>query len=305
MNYYFNLQSTRLQRWLKENGVNPYLGLIIGAILFCILSKFLFDKTEYAKWIYLLVAISVMLKCSEQRRNNTLRCIFKYKDYVLIRIVENCIVFLPFIAYLLYEKELSIALILLPIIPIMAFLRIRQYINKTIPTPFRRYPFEFIVGFRKTFLFVLLAYFIVFKGIQVENYNLGLFGLVLNFIISMFYFQKPEPEYFVWIHSYKTKDFIRLKIVNSMRCVTILSFLALTAILIAFPSAWLTTLLVYMGGNVILSSMIVAKYSAFPHEMSIPQGIFYGLSLLFPPMLLITIWVFYSQSKKRLEPLLG
>lgn len=90
-----------------------------------------------------------------------------------------------------------------------------------------------------------------------------------------------------------------------MRCVTILSFLALTAILIAFPSAWLTTLLVYMGGNVILSSMIVAKYSAFPHEMSIPQGIFYGLSLLFPPMLLITIWVFYSQSKKRLEPLLG
>lgn len=305
MKYYFKLQSRRLKRWLKNAGINPFLGLILGAALFTILSKFLFYKTEYAKWIYLFITISFILQCSEPKRNNTLRSIFQTKDYFALRIVENLLLTLPFLGYLLYEKEFVTGLTLLPISIGMAFFRKKWLINSTIPTPFKKHPFEFIVGFRKTFLFIFGAYFIIFKAIEVNNYNLGLFGLVLIFIISMFYFQKPEPKYYVWIYSYQTKEFLKQKIITSIICISILSFLGLGAILIAFSSKWLSTLFVYLGGHIVLSSMILAKYSAFPNEINIPQGILYGLSLLFPPMLLITMWIFYSQSKKRIKPILG
>ena len=73
---------------------------------------------------------------------------------------------------------------------------------------------------------------------------------------------------------------------------------------IGFPSEWMTTLLVYVGSYIILGSVVVAKYSSFPHEMNVPQGIMYALSLLFPPLLVVAVWVFYSKSKKRLEPIL-
>lgn len=304
MIYYLKLQSIRLQRWLRELGINPLLGLIVSALLFFILSKALFYKTDYAKWIYLLVAMSVVLKCCEQKRTNTLRSIFNSKDFILIRVIENGIVAFPFTVYLLYKKEFGLVLIFFAAIILMAFLRIRQYVIKPIPTPFKRHPFEFIVGFRKTFWLILLAYFLVFKGMQVENYNLSLFGVLLNFIISLFYYQKPETEYFVWIHSYQVKDFLRLKIVTSIVCITMLSFLPLTAILIAFSSKWLITLLVYIVGYVLLATMVLAKYSAFPREMSIPHAILFGLSLMFPPMLMFAIWIFYSKAKKKLEPIL-
>jgi len=152
---------------------------------------------------------------------------------------------------------------------------------------------------------VIIAYFLIIKSIQIGNYNLGVFGVALIFFISMFYYQKPEAEYFVWLHCYRTKEFLGKKFLTSVICISILSLLALAGLILGFPSNWLTTILVYLGGYIVLGSMIVAKYSSFPNEMNIPQGILFALSLMFPPMLVITIWIFYSRSKKRLEPILG
>lgn len=159
MTYYLKLQLTRLQRWLQNLGINPYFALVLGLIFFVLLSKSLFYKTEYAKWIYLFTAISIIFKCSEQKRNDTLRNIFRAKDYFLIRIAENFIVATPFLLYLLFNKEFSTAFILLPMIPIMAYFRTNNFTNYTIPTPFKKYPFEFIIGFRRTFPLILIAYF--------------------------------------------------------------------------------------------------------------------------------------------------
>ena len=304
MKYYFKLQYIRLIRWLTNIGIIPILGLLIALALFLALSKMLFYKTEYAKWIYSIIAISLMFKLGDIKRNNELSNIFKKKDYFLLRIIENCLVTAPFQIYLLFEKEFFLGLLLVPMSIVFTLFKTNQHWIKTIPTPFKKLPFEFIVGFRKTFWLTAITYFLIIKAIQVNNYNLGLFGLGLIFLTSMFYYQKPEPEYYIWIYPSKVNHFLKRKFITSIICVSILSVFAFIGIIIGFPQNWLTTVFVFLSGYLFLGSMIVAKYSAYPYEMNIPQVFLYISSLMFPPMLLITIWIFYSQSKKRLKPIL-
>jgi len=54
----------------------------------------------------------------------------------------------------------------------------------------------------------------------------------------------------------------------------------------------------------LLITIILAKYSAYPNEMSLPQGILFSLSLMLPPALFITIPLFYYQSIKSLTSIL-
>jgi len=48
MNYYFQLQYKRLFRLITDNGLNPYLVFIVGAILFVLGSEQLFQKIGFA-----------------------------------------------------------------------------------------------------------------------------------------------------------------------------------------------------------------------------------------------------------------
>jgi len=305
MKFYFHLQMQRLFRWLKHRGVHPVFALVVGVVLFLLLSNFLFYKTVLAKWIYPVLPIIIVLALSATNRNDLLKTIFDRASYILARVMENGIVVLPFVLYLIYEGEYLVSLTLITIALLLSYYTSRQNWNKTIPTPFKKFPFEFIVGFRKTFWFIIMAYFLIVKGMQVDNYNLSLFGLFLLFLCSMTYYGKAEDEYFVWIYNVNAITFLKKKLFTSLICISILTILGLVMLLLGFPKNLWITLGVYILGYVFLTSMIVVKYSAFPHEMNVPQALLYAISLILPPMLFITIWIFYSQSKKRLEPILG
>jgi hypothetical protein len=54
-----------------------------------------------------------------------------------------------------------------------------------------------------------------------------------------------------------------------------------------------------------LTTIIFAKYSSFPNEMNMSKVILIGLSFMFPPILLIFIPLFYSQSIKKLNTILN
>ena len=304
MHYYFKLHFSRLQRWLRNAGTNPSIALVVGVIVFVLVSKFLYMKTEYASWIYLTIATTALFRLSDRKRNERLKSIFPAKDYIILRIVENCLLALPFQAYFIYETAFIFAGLLIPIAILLAMLQTKQYLNSTIPTPFKKFPFEFTSGFRKSFWIVGVAYFIMFKAIQVNNYNLGLFGLLLPFLISMSYYQKPEPEYYVWIYTCRPFQFLKTKFATSVLCISILSFLGLLGIAFGFPDQLTTTLVVYLCGYVLLGSMVLAKYSSYPYQMNVPQGLLYALSILFPPLLVVTLWIFYAKSKKTLNMIL-
>ena len=60
-------------------------------------------------------------------------------------------------------------------------------------------------------------------------------------------------------------------------------------------------LLAQLLGYVFMATIILAKYSAYPEQMSLSQAIFIALSLYLPVLLIAVIPIFYNQSVKRLN----
>ena len=69
---YFVLQLVMNNRKTKEAGFNPVLGYLMGLIVFVLLSEYIFHKTEFAKYLVILVCFSFQFKLSENRRTDFL-----------------------------------------------------------------------------------------------------------------------------------------------------------------------------------------------------------------------------------------
>lgn len=304
MKYYFVLQYRRLERRIRELGLPPVIGVILAVLFFAAGSKYLFIKTSFAGWIYALLGLLVLSALGEGKRNDLLRSVFLQKDYLVIRILENVLAILGFVSYLVYEGYYYIALGLFVLSIIIAGLHVQYRITTVVPTPFRKYPFEYIAGFRRMLWLVILAYFLLAKSIQVDNFNLGLFALALLFFNGMSYYAQPEDEYFVWIYSTDSRGFLRQKLLTALLCASLLSAPLMIALSVAYWANIWIILGVQLLGCIFLLAMILAKYSAYPGEINLAQAFLFGLSLWFPPMLLIVIPIFYKRSITQLKALL-
>lgn len=304
MKFYFTLQYRRLERRIRELGIHPLVGYIIIAVLFPLASSYLFSKTDYAAWVYALLSLLTLSTLGDTNHNDQLFSIFPKAIYHRIRVVENILIALPFIAYLVFRGHYFIAMGLGIVSVLLAILHFGIRLAPVIPTPFRKFPFEFTAGFRRTFWLIGLAYFLLAKSIEVDNFNLGLFALALLFFNGMSYYTQPEDEYFVWIYNTNSKSFLHKKLLTAITCISVLTLPLLAGLLLIYPDRWWLILGIQVLGSVLLCTMILAKYSAYPREINLPQAFLFGLSLWFPPMLLVVIPLFYSRSEKQLKAFL-
>ena len=86
MKDYFDLQLVMTNRKIEEAGLNPVLVCLLGLILFVVLSEYIFHKTEFAKYLIILVCFSFQFKLSENRRTDFLLSTFGDKSKNKIRI---------------------------------------------------------------------------------------------------------------------------------------------------------------------------------------------------------------------------
>lgn len=304
MKDYFILQFKMTNRTLKDFGLNPIIGYSLLLVSFIGLTIFLFSKTEYAQYILILIALSFASKLSETRRNDFLKFCFSNKVYWKLRLLENILVVLPFITFLIYKQLFTSTIILLLLNLFMALVNFNSTFNYTIPTPFYKKPFEFTIGFRSTFYVIIFAYFLTFMAVSVGNFNLGVFAILLIFIISISFYSKLENEYFIWSFIDTPHWFLVKKIKTALVYSTILILPILVVLGIFFLSKVYTLLIILILGYVYLVTIILAKYSAYPNEINLPQAVLIGISLLFPPILIGIIPFFYLQSLKRLNDIL-
>jgi len=302
--YYLSLQWRRVRRWLTELGVYPILAYIFAVPLFFALSKLIFLKVEFADWLYFFIAISFVFKLCDGGRGQQLSLIFKKGDFLRVRLIEHFLVALPFIIYLLYETRWLVAGALLIASMLLAFYTNKGAFNRVVPTPFRKMPFEFIIGFRKSFILLFGVILLLAKAIQVDNFYLALFCLGFSFLIYCSYYLDPEKEYFVWIFDMNVNQFLKHKITLGLVSALLLSVPLMIILMIVYPSQWLLIIGVEAVGLLIVISIILAKYSAFPGPLNLPQTILFILSLLFPFILLVVIPLFYVQAKRKLSMVL-
>lgn len=303
-NYYFLLQWRRLNRWLTDVGIHPYIAYAFLIPTFLVLSKLVFWKTELAEWIYLCIALSLVFKLCSSHRGEQLSLIFQKKDFLQVRFVEHLLAAIPFVIYLIYESRWLVSGILLLGSLLLVFYPKKFGISRVIPTPFKKMPFEFIVGFRKTFLLFLLDLFVLVKAIQVDNFYLALFCLAACFLIFCSYYFEPEKKYFVWMFDMNVNQFLKHKIKFGIISSLILTIPFAIALLIFYPAEWFLILAVEVIGLIVVLTIVLAKYSAFPGQMNLPQTILFVLSLFFPFLLVFAIPIFYTQAKRRLSTIL-
>lgn len=293
-----------LNRKMDEIGFPPILGYILAIIGFFGISTYLFSKTEFAEYFYGLIYVSFISKLSEKRRNDFLKIIFSIYNYRKLRIIENVILAFPFLTFLIYKQAFLTAVILFSISILMSILNFNNSFNFTIPTPFSKKPFEFPVGFRKTFYIFPFAYFLTYQSILVENFNLGVASMLLIAVVILSYYSKPENEFYVWTFNLSARDFLINKIKTGLIYFTLLSLPIILSLIGFFPNETTTLIVFLLLGYVYIITIILAKYSAYPNEMNLPEGMLIGISLMFPPILIGIIPLFYSKSIKQLKPIL-
>lgn len=302
MKEYLKLHYRLLNREINEFGFSPIFFYLFAIVGFYGISVFLFSKTELAEYIYVLICISFLSKLSVKERNEFLKIIFSSSIYRKLRIIENLIISLPFLAFLLWKNSLMVAIILFFISMIISSINLN--FNFTISTPFSKRPFEFPLGFRKTFYIFPFAYFLTWQSIFVGNFNLGIASLLLISVVIFSYYSSPENEFYIWIFNLSVRDFLVDKIKTGLIYFTFLSFPILISLIGFFPNEKIKLVIFILLGYFYLTTIILAKYSVYPNEMNLPEVILLGISLIFPPILFGVLPFFYIKSTKQLKLIL-
>jgi hypothetical protein len=304
MKEYFELQYKMINRRFKDAGFEPLFAYFTLTVGFVGLSIYIFRKTEFAEYIFMLSALTLIGKLSETRRTEFLKICFGDTKLKKIRVTENLICSFPFLIFLLYKQHFLSVLMLFVLAIILALVNFRTTLNFTIWSPFSKRPFEFITGFRNTFYLFAMAYALTAISVSVNNFNLGVFAMLLVFATTLSYYSKPENEYYVWIYSVNAKEFLFSKIKTAILFSTLLA-LPIAMVLVSFYSQNIGILsLFFLAGWAFLISIIVSKYSAYPDEMNITHGILLALCIWFPPILVVLIPYLFKKSENRLSSLL-
>ena len=283
---------------------HPIFGYLFAALimlLFVGLSILLFYKMTYAPYVYVLISLFFTSKLSETSRNDFLKICFGNERYIKVRILENLIVAFPFMAFLVYKQQVYPTITLAVFSVLLALHNFNTVYHVTIPTPFFKKPFEFTVGFRNTFYIFFGAYGLSIIAVTVNNFNLGVFALMLIIFTVLSYYLKPENEYFVWSHSFTPTKFLIEKIRIAFLFTFLLCFPTLFLFSIFFFENFVALLLFVLLGHLYLAAVILAKYSAYPNEMELTQAILITICLSFPPMLVVVIPFFAHKSVIKLK----
>ncbi len=301
LKYYFSLQWLRLSRWFEEQGINPWLGVLLSIVGFLGVSKLLFYKLDVAGWVYVGIALYTLSQLSSRERNGEMQRMASRKSYRRWRILENVGYMSPFVIFLLYEKAMWEALVLAGIGIMMSLFVMRTLVVRTIPSPFRRIPFEGIVGFRLTIIVFLVIYLLLIPAIGVGNFNLGLVSLIATYLIQLSFYLNPEKEYFVWIFSLSIEKFLKKKWLNAQFVALVLSLPFALILVCFFPDKWMLILGAILVGHLWVSAGVFSKYGVYPKEMNVAQGFIMALGIIVFPLLGIFIPLYIKRSKEKLR----
>ncbi len=293
-----------LNRRLVDFGLPPYIGYALSLLAFIGFCVYIFLKTAFAPYILIGLGLSFLLQLSESGRNNALKSYFPKEDFVKLRLMENAIVALPFLVVLVFNLAILSAIAFLLAALGMIFFKFENKLNLTIPTPFSKRPFEFTVGFRSTFPLILFTYFLGVMAVIADNFNLAVFSQVTVIAICLSYYGKPEDAFYVWTFSESPKSFLLRKIKTAILQSSMLAIPIVVLMLIFFPEQAILIAAFQVVGFLYLATLILAKYSAFPQGINLPQSVMLAVSFLFIPVLPVFTAYFYNEAKGRLKILL-
>lgn len=277
------------------------IGLILSVIFFIVITELLFYKTKSAPFIYCFIGLSALLPLNNTDRNDFLFTVFQKADWYKIRFIENLMIILPFTVYLIIKSHIALALILV-ILSIFLSLIKSMYISRfTLATPFGKQPFEFAIGFRKTFLLILFYYFLSTMAIVYENFNLGIFSLIITMLTTLSFYSQIEPDHYLSIYNLDPKAFLFHKISIGVKQLLVLVMPMFLVVVFTFPNQLLVLILFGVLGIGCITMMILAKYNAYPKQIDLLVALLITFSMAIPFIMIFTIPYLYKKSVNNLQ----
>lgn len=304
MKSYFSLQWILLIRKLNDLGFNPLISFVLAAAFFIGISELLFYKTHLAPFILIGIALMISIQSNHKAKAEFVQITFGDASARMIRLLENLLIALPFTISLLIHGAYWQLGLLLGLMLAFSYITFSFTYQTVFPTPFRKHPFEFIIGFRKTILIIFAAYGLTIIALVVNNFQLGIFSYLVLFMICISFYGKPEEPFFVWIHAQKPKEFIFKKIKTATVYSSLLISIPVLTLLVFYPfDAWIILLFVLIG-FVFLWTSILAKYASFPEEINITYSFLIIICAPVPILLLFLMPFFYKKAIHSLKELL-
>jgi hypothetical protein len=300
MKNYFLLQKVIVERFLRGWGLAPWLVYLLVPFLFVIVSLLLIDRTDYAAYLIAAGSLTAYNWFSDSKRNDFLQLHFGKTTFRKIRLLENSLVTLPFLLLFLGKGFWALALVQLVVGGAMTLRSGSGLDSFALPTPFSRHPFEFALGFRQYWWLLLIAVFLLVMGIRADNFELSAFAWFITVFGAMSFYQRPEPGFYVWVHSLTGKQLLHRKLMLGCGHLILLGLPFVLALLFFFPGHWA----LIAGGQVIalfyLSLVITVKYTAYPDEVDIVKGFTIAAGVVLPPLMLFLIPYYYQRAVRRL-----
>ena len=213
---------------------------------------------------------------------------------------------IPFVLYSVFKMEFIIGIVMITTTIITALFSIRNTHNIYIPTPFSKKPFEFCVGFRKTFYLFPLCYALAIISAKVGNFNLGLFALIPILLMATNFYTKIEPNFYIWNHNLSPKEFLNQKIKLGILQLLSLQLPIILILIISFPKKIDILLISLLVSSLAISTRISVKYAIKnPSKVNLEEIIYYlSLGILFPTLLILLPY-YYKQAIQKLSTILN
>lgn len=303
MNYYFKLQYRIMRRSVEETGLPfffaPLLLLGFGIALYYVLST----NATLSNILIPYLTISMLLSFAESDRLNFLETIFSKAQFKKIRLFENSFAVLPICLLSLVCQYWSLAILNLILLCVFTYFKPKIQRRKSFPTPFRRYPFEFIVFFRKRLWVLLLLGGLMFIGLYVGNANLSLvaFGITVLMVVGETY-NTMESEMLLWNYNRNAVSFLKHKFYRGC--------LQFSALLMPFflvllagidEKAWWVPVLLMLAGNLLLLLIVLMKYAAYPRPVGLLESFIFILAALMPIGIVFLYPYYFLKAKRNLK----
>lgn len=303
MKFYFVLLSKRISRYLDDNGIEPWVGYVLAVSVFVLVSDYVIGL-GYGSYVYIFLASIPLLVSIGVNRNDFLKLCFSKQQYRWIRLIENYISIFPFVLFLCYKLYFIEAVVVMFLSFLLSFVSFGIKKNLILPTPFYRFPFEFAVGFRKTWMAIFVCYLLTGISIWADNFNIGVFSVGVLILICVGYYSKSEPLTYVKIYNCNSAVFLKKKCEIAVLYCSMLIFLPVLVLLFFNFNQLFMLSVIVMSGFCYLVLAIFGKYACYPSEIAIFQGVVFFLAIWFPPMLIILLPYTYKKASKNLMPIL-
>lgn len=273
-------------------------------MLFFLGSVTLFQYTEWAPTIYLIVQLILLNVIGSKRHFTLLAQLFDKKEHFKIRMIENMILTLPFLVIFTVYYEFQFAILSIIVSLVLALSKGIDLNSRTIPTPFPKRPFEFTNGFRLNWLVIVSVTAVSIIALVVDNVNLGIVCVFLSNLVCLRAYAIHEPKEILWISSSKPTAFLFKKMWLGIFQSLIITLPFATVLAIVYPEMSLIILIAQSLGILYIITALFAKYAYYPDEGNLTGGFMLAFSILLPPALIITIPYLYSSAKSNLDQIL-